>query len=89
MTQKLSDFEEYIKLHDGYNKPRLNFQDMYRRFPTYEFVALPDFGKYSNFGKAYENKDLSMRVKTPEGFCTLVYREYYDVTENTAYITRD
>lgn len=82
------DLAAYIRLHDGYAKPKLNFQDMYRLFPNFEFTAGGNFGQYTNFGEAFEAKNFNMIVRDADGHeCYLVYREYGDCNENLAYIS--
>lgn len=86
MKKVFKDFANYVKLFDGYGKPRINFQEMYKLFPNFEFIAASDFGQYRNFNAAYEHKIYNMTVKAASGEeCYLNYREYYDTIENAAY----
>ena len=88
MKKMFKEFAVYVRLHDGHNKPRINFQEMYRLFPNFTFTAGKTFGEYSNFGQAFENKDYSMIVSDENGNeCYMTYREYYDTNENTAYVS--
>lgn len=87
MNKVFKDLATFIRLHDGYRKPRLDFQQMYKMFPDFQFAPLPEFGQYSNFGQAYEHKDLSMKVTYDKYTCIIIYKEFYDVPENTAYVT--
>ena len=86
MKRVFKDFATYIRLHDGFGKPRIDFQNMYRLFPNFEFTAKRTFGQYENFGEAYEHKNYDMTVTDENGNeCHMVYREYYDRDENLAY----
>ena len=86
MKKVFKDLATYIKLHDGFGKPRINFQNMYKLFPQFEFVATREFGSYRNFGEAYEHKVYDMTVTDEQGNeCHMTYREYYDKEENLAY----
>lgn len=87
MNKVFKDFATFVRLHDGYNKPRINFQEMYKLFPNFDFEPTPEFGKYEHFGEAYENKNLSMTVFFEKHICIMVYKEYQDANENTAYIS--
>ncbi len=81
-----ADLRTYIRLHDGHGKPRINFQNMYKLFPHFSFLADKDFGEYRNFGEAYEHKIYDMVVTDNAGNeCYMRYREFYDTTENLAY----
>lgn len=86
MNKCFKEFATFIRLHDGFNKPRINFQDMYRMFPAFTFTPAPGFGQYENFGEAFENKSLSMVVTCGTVSCLMIYKEYGDANENTAYI---
>jgi len=82
------DLVTYIGLYDGYTKPKLNFQDLYKLFPNFTFTADKDFGQYRNFGQAFEQKIYDMIVSDNDGNeCFMNYREYQDANENTAYIS--
>ena len=59
---------------------------MYKLFPNFEFTATKEFGQYVNFGGAFENKDRSMVVSCGTDQCLMVYKEYDDADENTAYV---
>jgi hypothetical protein len=86
MKKVFKDFATYIRLHDGHNKPRIDWQNMYKLFPNFEFIAGRDFGQYQNFGQAFEHKNYDMTVRDESGNeCQMIYREYYDVNENLAY----
>jgi hypothetical protein len=88
MQKQFTDFATYIRLHDGFGKPRLAWQAMYKLFPAFEFIASRDFGSYKNFGKAFEQKVYDMTVRAADGSeCTMVYREYHDAVENLAYVS--
>lgn len=87
MKKEFKALANYIRLCDGYGKPKLNFQEMYKLFPDLNFTGTCEFGSYANFGKAFENKNLSMIVTSGNGDeCLMVYKEYTDANENTAYI---
>ena len=86
MKKTFRDFATYIRLHDGFDKPRIDFKTMYKLFPQYEFIAGRGFGQYENYGKAFEHKNYDMTVRDEKGDeCQMIYREYYDRTENLAY----
>ena len=87
MKRKFKDLQTYVKLFDGMGKPKLDWQQMYKLFPDFEFEATRNFGQYKNFGQAFERKDLSMIVSDGTDKCLLVYYEYGDANENTAYVT--
>lgn len=89
MKKVFRDFATFIRLHDGYSKPRINFQDMYKMFPDFEFTATTEFGSYRNFGEAFEQKVYDMVVTANGGkdVCYMHYREYGDANENTAYVS--
>lgn len=87
MKRVFNDFATYVRLHDGHDKPRINFQNMYKLFPNFEFTSTKDFGNYENFGEAFENKNLSMIVSDGKNECIMIYKEYYDTNENTAYVS--
>ncbi len=86
MKKVFKDFATYIRIHSGINKPRINFQEMYKLFPQFKFEATKDFGSYVNFGEAYEQKVYDMVVIDENGNeCYMTYREYQDANENLAY----
>jgi len=87
MNRCFKDFGTFIRLHDGFNKPKIDFQQMYKLFPEFTFEPTREFGQYEHFGEAFENKNLSMIVTIGKYSCLMVYREYGDANENTAYIT--
>ena len=88
MNKNFKELAIYIKLFDGAGKPRINFQDLYKLFPQFTFTATEKFGQYTNFGEAFENKNLSMTVTDEKGHeCTMIYKEYADADENTAYVS--
>lgn len=90
MENVFKDFATYIKLHDGMGKPKINFQEMYRLFPSFEFIGVRGkFGSYENFGKAYEQKVYDMVITANDGKdeCYMTYREYGDADENAAYVS--
>ena len=88
MKKMFKELAVYVKLHDGMNKPRINFQEMYRLFPNFTFTAERTFGEYYNFGEAFEHKDYSMVVTDELGNeCHMTYKEYYDTIENLAYVS--
>ena len=94
MTSKqiFKGLANYVQLFNGYSKPGLNWQEMYSLFDEFEFTPCNDFGQYSNFGQAYEHKNLSMFVSLKADstkHCYLSYREYTDVHENSACIISD
>lgn len=85
MKKQFKELSIYLKLYDGYNKPRIDFQAMYKLFPQFTFWAGKNFGQYSNFGQAFEHKDYSMLVSDIDGNeMWMSYREYYDTAENSA-----
>lgn len=88
MKRCFKELATYIKLYDGYRKPKLNFQEMYKLFPQFTFEATKDFGSYQNFGEAFEAKNYNMIVtdETGKHQAMLVYKEYGDADENTAYL---
>lgn len=86
MNKIFKDFATFVRLHDGFNKPKINFQDMYRMFPAFTFEPATGFGQYENFGEAFGNKNLSMTVTCGSFSCLMIYKEYQDAVENTAYI---
>lgn len=86
MKREFKEFANYIKLHDGFNRPRLDFQMMYKLFPQFDFELCKNFGQYEHFGEAFEKKNYDMRVTCGEAKCYLRYCEYYDITENIAYV---
>lgn len=84
---ELKKLSTYIRLFDGYGKPKINFQDLYKLFPRLKFIPSEDFGQYRNFGEAFESKNLSMTVTDKQGHTSyLTYREYVDANENLAYV---
>lgn len=89
MKKVFRDFETYVRLHDGMGKPKINFQDMYKMFPNFEFNASSNFGSYENFGEAFEQRVYDMIVTANDGkdVCYMTYREYGDENENTAYVS--
>ena len=88
MKRVFKDLAVYVKLHDGFKKPKINFQEMYKLFPQFTFTASRDFGSYTNFGEAFEAKNFNMTVNDDKGNeCYLVYREYGDTDENLAYVS--
>lgn len=89
MKKVFKDFATFVRLHDGNGKPKINFQDMYKMFPGFEFAASNDFGSYKNFGEAFEQKVYDMIVTANDGkdVCYMTYREYGDNNENTAYVS--
>ncbi|MEG1563832.1 MAG: hypothetical protein RR365_08915 [Bacteroides sp.] len=88
MKKQFADLVVYIRLYDGYGKPRLDWQTLYKLFPKFEFIASHDFGSYENFGEAFEQKVYDMTVRDADGNeCSMVYREYHDAIENRAYVS--
>lgn len=89
MKKVFKDLEVYIRLHDGYSKPKINFQNMYKLFPDFEFLPSANFGEYREFGKAFEQKvyDMIVTDTRSKNSCYLKYREYGDRNENTAYVS--
>lgn len=87
MKRAFKDLANYVKLFDGYNKPKINFQQLYKLFPDFEFTATRDFGNYSNFGQAFGCKNYNMVVSDGKNECYLYYREYQDTDENSAYVS--
>lgn len=88
MHKNFKDFAVYIRLHDGVGKPKINFQDMYKLFPNFEFTAERDFGQYENFDQAFGHKKYNMIVTDQNGnTCYMNYKEYQDANENTAYVS--
>ena len=86
MKRTFRDLATYIKKHDGFGKSKLNFQDLYRRFPQFTFTPDKAFGSYTHFGKAFEYKNFDMIVSDGKDECYIVYREYSDTNENFAYV---
>jgi hypothetical protein len=87
MNKVFKDFATYIRLHDGYGKPKINFQSMYKLFPDFEFSATERFGQYFHFGEAFGYKDYAMVVINGKFTCYMNYKEYTDVDENAAYVS--
>ena len=87
MKRTFKDLATYIKLYDGFGKPKLNFQDLYKLFPQFTFRATKGFGSYTNFGEAFESKNFNMVVSDGKDECYMVYIEYSDADENLAYIS--
>ena len=79
MRKVFADLVAYIKLHDGKRKPKINFQELYEKFPQFTFSPRENYGSYTNFGAA------NMIVSDGVFECILKYQEYED--ENLAYIT--
>lgn len=88
MKKVFKELAVYIRLHDGFGRPKLNFQNLYMLFPQFTFTRGEDFGSYTNFGQAYEAKNFNMTVSDGENECRLIYREYGDANENLAYILK-
>lgn len=86
MNKIFKDFATYVRLHDWFLKPKIDFQTMYKMFPDFTFEPCDAFGKYVHFGEAYEHKDLSMNVRCGVRTCTMIYKEYQDADEHTAYV---
>ena len=87
MKRTFKSLATYIKLHDGFGKPKLNFQDLYKLFPQFTFTATKGFGSYANFGEAFESKNFDMIVSDGKDECYIVYREYSDANENFACVS--
>ena len=87
MKSAFKELRVYLKLHDGFSKPKLNFQELYKLFPQFTFTPAMGFGRYTNFGEAYGAKNFNMLVSDGVNECFMVYREYDDAIENLAYIT--
>ena len=86
MKAAFKELRVYLKLHDGMNKPRLNFQELYNLFPELTFSPAQGFGSYTNFGEAFEAKNFNMLVSDGKNECFMIYKEYGDAVENLAYI---
>ena len=86
MKREFKALANYVRLFDGYNKPKLNFQELYKLFPEFTFEATREFGSYKNFDQAFGHKCYDMIVKSEKGECLMVYKEYQDANESTAYI---
>ena len=87
MRREFKELAVYVKLHDGVGKAKINWKEMYNLFPGFDFIPSHRFGEYINFGDAYEQKIYDMTVRTVDGKeCHMVYREFGDNDENTAYI---
>lgn len=84
--QRFKELIKYIEALDGYGKPKLNFQELYRLFPDFKFLPARNFGEYANFGKAYEQKIYDMTAINEDFEGYIKYREYGDADENMAYI---
>jgi len=87
MKKQFKDLAAYVRLHDGFGKPKIDLQAMYGLFPTFEFTPTDNFGQYRNFGEAFEHKDMSMRISDGQSTCLMTYKIYGDANENTAYIS--
>ena len=81
-----SDLATFVRLHNGYKKPKLDFQKMYAMFPDFKFNALPDFGSSKNYGKAFCFTKFPMHVLASGREAYLTYYEYQDATVNLAYL---
>jgi hypothetical protein len=80
MKKVFKDLVAYIKLHDG-KRPKINFRELYEKFPQFTFSPRENYGSYTNFGAA------NMIVSSDGVFeCILKYQEY-ESGENLAYIT--
>lgn len=86
MKATFKDLRVYLKLHDGFSKPKLDFQKLYELFPKFTFSPAMGFGSYVNFGEAFEAKCFNMIVSDGQNECFMIYREYGDAVENLAYI---
>jgi hypothetical protein len=92
MKQIFLQLSKFLKEHDGRYKSALNFQEMYKSFPMLTFQAGEHFGKWVDFGGAYEHKMYDMVVwDSFENHGHMVYREYYDcitgaLIETNAYL---
>ena len=86
MKAAFKDLRVYIRLFDGFGKPRLDFQELYKLFPKLTFSPAQGFGSYTNFGEAFEAKNFNMIVSDGVNECFMIYREYGDAVENLAYI---
>lgn len=84
MKKVFKPLSTYLALFDGYDKPKINFQQLYKLFPDLTFTASEKFGSYENFGKAFECKNYSMII-TDESY--MVYKEYQDANENLSYVS--
>ena len=87
MKKQFRELQKYVKLHDGYHKPQINFKEMYELFPNFEFTPQAWHGRYENWGKGFCNKDLSMIVSDGKDECYLTYKEYMDAPENLAFLS--
>lgn len=87
MKPAFKDLATYVRLHDGYGKPEINFQELYKLFPHLTFTACREFGNYVNFGQAYEAKIYDMIVSDGKSECRMSYRVYGDTKENLAYVS--
>lgn len=82
-----SGLTDYVARLNGIGKPKMDWQDMYRRFPDFTFEAARDFGKYEHFGEAFGHKTMDMKVTSVTGkVAYLRYQEYTDNDENLAYL---
>ena len=84
MKSAFKELRVYLNLHDGFSKPKLNFQELYKLFPQFTFTPAMGFGRYTNFGEAYGAKNFNMLVSDGKEKCLLVYKEYGDSDENLA-----
>lgn len=87
MKKQFKELAAYVKSHDGYGKPKIDFQDMYTRFPDFEFTPNANFGQYFHFGEAFAHKNMSMIINDGQSVCYMTYKIYNDADENTAYVT--
>ena len=88
LAKNFKVLDGYIRAFDGYGKPKLNFQEMYKLFPTMTFEALEGFGSYKGFNEAFGHKRFPMKITDADGKeCYLTYKEYTDNDENSAYIS--
>lgn len=88
MKRTFKGLATYVKLHDGFGKPKLNFQTLYKLFPQFTFTPDEGFGSYRNFGEAFESKSFNMIVSDGKDECFMIYREYSDTNENLAYVSQ-
>lgn len=86
-SKLLLDIKEWGLQFNGFNKPHINFQSMYKLFPEFTFCGTPINGEYRNFGQAYGHKQYQMIILY-EGteIAVLNYKEYTDEPEVICYI---
>ena len=69
MKPTLKDLATFLRLHNGVGKPKINFQNLYKLFPHFEFEATKKYGLAQGY---------NMLVSDGKEKCLLTYKEYDD-----------